>query len=190
MGLVFALNCQGVLAKNISCDQLNNKVLLRIDDGAVLDLPSKNNCAFDFNLVENFESIGSVAVFVGPDQYGLNASYDVFVKNENGSDFSFAGNLPVSAVKVGVGLYRDSVQQGGGIYISTYEIKNRTIKPSIVSYLLLIDGKVCKSSAGLKVVYPGETDLCREIKRVNNKPYCLRVEGGKFSNATAKYCKH
>lgn len=163
-----------IYAKSFECHSLNSGVELKIEETYEIAIRDRIGCDFDVGVVKNIDNKNSTGVIIGPSSSELssNAQNSIYIKQAGRKSFSFAGNLPVGAEKISKGKYKYIEQEGGGVYLTFYLIKDNRVVMSTESKTLLIDGRYCIDFGEIK-----------NINDMKNDATCNKKVSASFQNS-------
>ncbi len=162
---------------NIVCRLVSLGVQLIAEGGEPLFISGRTDCQFSYELIENIDGLNSTGIFIGPteSQLGSRAAYTVYIRSSESNSFELAGDLPVAANQIAKGRYQYVEQEGGGVYLSYYSVKDRKITLSPLSKALMIDGLYCIGHTKVSNMMSVEKKAsCIKILRATfEKPICV-----------------
>lgn len=117
----------------------------------------------------------------GGDDMGLNAQNMIYAVTPGSSEAKYIGSIPVSAVELENGSYKDIQQVGGSIYESVYVVGNEKISTISPIKELVISGVQC--------VYKEKNDKsCKKMQGSFRKPLCVLNYGERKVISRATDC--
>jgi hypothetical protein len=177
LAALFVTNISLAEKNNIECRPAASGVELIAEGGMPLSIPGRTDCQFSYELIEDVDGLKSVGIFLGPtdSELGLRTAYTVYVKPTGSNGFELAGDIPVAANQIAKGRYQYVEQEGGGLYLSYYVIKDRKITLSPLSKALMIEGLYCISQARVtKMISVEKKASCiRKLRATFEKPICV-----------------
>lgn len=137
-------------SNSISCKQDGDSSLLIYGQGAEnksLKFSRADLCRAGFEFLPDSASSMDGFLRASPEELGLSAKSLIYRVSFKTATAHLIGEIPASAERRRDGVYVDFLQEGGSIYMNTYNILRDRIDYSPDSLELVIDGDVCAAPA-------------------------------------------
>lgn len=187
-GAVFAQN-----ADSISCKQDGDSSLLTYGQGGgakSLKFNRADLCRAGFEFVPDYSSRVDGFLIVSPEELGLLAKSLVYRVSFKKATAHLIGDIPASAERRHGGVYVDFLQEGGSIYMNTYNLLPDRIEYSSDSLELVIDGDVCTAPAGAVGSLSSVGGRCDSVVLASfSNPVCIAHSGKNARIVDRSMCK-
>jgi hypothetical protein len=144
---------------------------------------SERGCESEYTYRDVSDKTKTYLVFSAPggDDMGLNAQNMIYAVPPGSSEAKYIGSIPVSAIELEDGNYKDIQQVGGSIYESVYVVGDEKISTVSPSKELVISGVQC--------VYQEKNDkACKKMQGSFKKPLCVLNYGERKVISKAADC--
>lgn len=187
-GAVFARG-----ADLISCKRDGDSSLLTYGQGAgykSLKINGANLCHAGFEFVPDPVSREDGFLILSSENLGLSAKSLVYRVSFKTVTAHLIGDLPASAERRHDGVYVDFLQEGGSIYMNTYNLLPDRIDYSSDSLELVIDGDVCTAPGGAVGSLSSGGERCDSVVPASfQNPVCIAHSGRNARIVDRSLCK-
>jgi hypothetical protein len=160
-----------------------DELTLSFKDKAFTLKNSERGCDSEYTYRDMSDKTKASFIFSAPggDDMGLNAQNMIYAVMPGSNEAKYIGSIPVSAVELEDGSYKDIQQVGGSIYESVYVVSGEKISTVSPSKELVISGIQC--------VYQEKNDkACKKMQGSFKKPLCVLNYGERKVISKAKDC--
>lgn len=187
-GAVFARG-----ADLISCKRDGDSSILTYGQGVgykSLKLNRADLCHAGFEFVPDSVSRADGFLILSPEELGRSAKSLVYRVSFKTATAHLIGDLPASAERRHDGVYVDFLQEGGSIYMNTYNLLLDRIDYSSDSLELVIDGDVCTAPDGVVGSLSSGGGRCdRVVPASFQDPVCIAHSGRSARIVDRSLCK-
>ncbi len=187
-GAVFARG-----ADLISCKRDGDSSILTYGQGVGYESPKLDRadlCHAGFEYIPDSASRADGFLILSPEELGLSAKSLVYRVSFKTATAHLIGDLPASAERRHDGVYVDFLQEGGSIYMNTYNLLSDRIDYSSDSLELVIDGDVCTAPDGAVGSLSSGGGSCDSVVPASfQNPICIAHSGKNARIVDRSLCK-